>query len=351
MGHGSSRYSLDVNVGDLGEFGLIDRLKQALAPPDARLVLGPGDDAALWASAAGVYTLATTDTMVAGVHFLPSKVAWADVGWKALAVNVSDIAAMGGTPTFALVTLALPPDTPVADIDGLNAGMRECAEAYGVTIAGGDVVTASEVTVTVALMGEPTLSPEGTPLLLRRDAAADDDVIAVTAPIGSSAGGLRALLAGEGERYPALVGAHMRFWPRPDAGVIAVQAGIRCGMDISDGLVQDLGHICRASGVDAELRTDLIPMYDDLLTAYPDEALRLALTGGEDYELLLVGQPDAIEVADRVLRDYLEMDMRQLHLVGQMKGRGEGVVRVLDPAGNAIDVSDAGWDHLRGRAQ
>ncbi len=340
-----------MNVRDLGEFGLIERLRMAVGASAAeRSVVGIGDDAAVWRSGERSYIIATTDTMVAGVHFLPGQVAWADVGWKAMAVNVSDIAAMGGTPTFALVTLALPPETAVTDVDALYAGLRECADVYHVTIAGGDVVSAGELSITVALMGEPLVSDDGEPMLLRRDRAAHDDVIAVTAPLGSSAGGLRALLAGDADAQPRLVEAHMRPLPRVDAGVIAVRAGVVCGMDISDGLVQDLGHICRASGVDAELRTDLIPMYKDLIEAYPDDARMMAMTGGEDYELLLVGQPDTIEVADRVLRDYLEMDARQLHLVGQMKGKGEGVVRVLDPDGNPVDVGTGGWDHMRGDA-
>ena len=134
-----------MDVGDLGEFGLIERLRAALpAAAPGRLVVGIGDDAAVWRTGSG-YTVATTDTMVAGVHFLPGAVAWHDVGWKALATNVSDIAAMGGTPTFALVTLCLPSDTAVDDIDALYAGLRECAEAYGVTIAGGDIVVGARV--------------------------------------------------------------------------------------------------------------------------------------------------------------------------------------------------------------
>src|SRR4029079_1046107 len=127
-------------VADLGEFGLIARLREHLgASSDADLIVGAGDDAAVWRTG-DAFTVATTDTMVAGVHFLPANVGWHDVGWKALAVNVSDIAAMGATPRFALVTLALPPDTPVADIDALYGGLGECGAMFGVTVAGGDIV-------------------------------------------------------------------------------------------------------------------------------------------------------------------------------------------------------------------
>ncbi|HXK33955.1 MAG TPA: thiamine-phosphate kinase, partial [Dehalococcoidia bacterium] len=135
-----------MDVGDIGEFGLIARLRGRLPPAGARLLVGPGDDAAVWGGA-GRYVIATTDSMVAGVHFLPGRVRWQDVGWKSLASNVSDVAAMGGRPEFALVTLCLPPQTTVDAIDALYDGIGECAREYGVTVAGGDIVAAEELVV------------------------------------------------------------------------------------------------------------------------------------------------------------------------------------------------------------
>src|SRR3990172_2152135 len=142
-----------VNVSDIGEFGLIERLAKAVgASKPEGLIVGIGDDAAAWRVDDAVM-LATTDTLVEGVHFLPGRTPWADLGWKALAVNVSDIAAMGGLPQYALVTLALPPQTPVQAVDDLYAGLLECAREYGVTVAGGDVVRASQAVISVALLG------------------------------------------------------------------------------------------------------------------------------------------------------------------------------------------------------
>ncbi|MCH7810296.1 MAG: thiamine-monophosphate kinase, partial [Chloroflexi bacterium] len=129
-----------MDVSQLGEFGLIERLTRivgAEGSPD--LIIGPGDDAAVW-RVGSEYLIATTDAMVEGVHFLPERARWEDVGWKALAANVSDIAAMGGTPLFALVTLALPPETPAETMDALYRGLGESAREYGIAIAGGDVV-------------------------------------------------------------------------------------------------------------------------------------------------------------------------------------------------------------------
>ncbi len=340
-----------MEVRELGEFGLIDRLRKTLGvPTDDRLIVGIGDDAAVWRTAAGAYTIATTDTMVEGVHFLPGRVAWRDVGWKALAANVSDIAAMGGRPTWALVTLCLPPETPVEHIDALYTGIAECADAYGVTVAGGDIVSSPVLTVTIAVCGDAAVAATGEPQLLRRNAAQLDDLIAVTAPLGGPAGGLRALLEGTGREHPSLVDAHMRFWPRVDAGEAAIAAGIRCAIDISDGLVQDLGHICTASRVGAELRLDRIPLDDNLLLAYRDDAAMMAATGGEDYELILVGPAPALARADAALREQLAKNVLQLHVVGRIT-TGKNIVRVLDQEGREVDVSNRGWDHLQREAR
>ena len=337
----ASTYNCDVNVSELGEFGLIARLRATLPRADGmRLLLGAGDDAAVWRRGDG-YAMATTDTMVAGTHFLPGKVDWRDVGWKALATNISDIAAMGGTPTFALITLCLPPDAAVAAIDELYAGLRECAAAFGVTIAGGDIVSSPVFTITIALTGTAAIDAGGAPLLLRRDAAAAGNIVAVSGALGGSAGGLRLLLAGSAatsEVERLLARRHMRPVPRVDVGHAAIVSGVRCGMDISDGLVQDLGHICEASGLAAELWLGRVPADAALATRFPDEAAMLAATGGEDYELLLVGDEDALARTSAALP-------APLVIVGRML-EGEPRVRVLDERGAEIELPARGWDHL-----
>jgi thiamine-monophosphate kinase len=328
-----------VDVSELGEFGLIERLRAALPPAsDARLLVGIGDDAAAWRSDGGC-TLATTDTMVAGIHFLPGRVAWSDVGWKALAVNISDIAAMGGTPAFALVTLCLPPDAQVADIDALYAGLAACAQAYGVTVAGGDIVAAPVFAITIALMGDTAMAADGSPALLRRDGARAGDAIAVTGALGGSAGGLRALRedAAPAPESAALIERHMRPRPRVDAGRAAIAAGVRCGIDISDGLVQDLGHVCNASGVDAELWLPRVPLDPALVARYPADAPAMAASGGEDYELILIATEDAIRAAEAALGSPLAVVGRIIE--------GAGVVHALDEQGREVPVP-AGWDHL-----
>ena len=330
-----------MDVGDIGEFGLIDMIRGSLPRYDSRLLVGPGDDAAAWRAEAGV-TVATTDTMVAGVHFLPGKVTWRDVGWKALAANVSDIAAMGARPAFALVTLCLPAESKVRDIDELYAGLRECAEAYGVAVAGGDIVSAPVFAITVALMGESMLDRDGSPRLLRRSAAALGDAIAVTGSLGGSAGGLRALLNDDaGQHAATLVTRHIHPLPRLDAGLAAIDAGVQCAIDMSDGLLQDAGHICEESEYGAEIRLSAIPLDPALASAYPDDAVRMAATGGEDYELVLVAPEDVLARVSTALP-------QPLTIIGRIvEGTG---VRVLDAGGAEVEFDHVGWDHLRGAA-
>jgi thiamine-monophosphate kinase len=283
--------------------------------------------------------------MVAGVHFLPGEVAWRDVGWKALAVNVSDVAAMGAQPSFALVTLCVPPETAVADIDELYAGLRECAEAYGVTVAGGDVVASPVFAITVALSGAVGVRGDGTPALLRRDGACAGDAVAVTGALGGSAGGLRVLTEGVARTEPAerLIARHMRPRPRVDAGRAAVSAGAACAIDISDGLAQDLRHICEASSVGATVRVADIPISPHLLRTFPEDATAMAAGGGEDYELLFTGPAS---VVDRVRGRFAT----PITVIGSLVEDREHRVRFVDENGQEVSFATTGWDHFAGRA-
>jgi thiamine-monophosphate kinase len=278
--------------------------------------------------------LATTDTLVEGVHFLADRTPWADLGWKALAVNVSDVAAMGGEPQYALVTLALPPQTPVQDVDELYEGLRECAREYGVAIAGGDIVRAPQVAITVAVLGQAGIDAEGQARLMRRDAARAGYAIAVTGTLGASAAGLRRLGEGAPPDDP-LVRAHLR--PRPPLALArqAAAAGVPCAIDISDGLLQDLGHVCEMSGLGAVVRAEAVPLSDELRSAYPDDALALACAGGEDYELLLVAPEETLRAQPG------------LTVIGEMVESDEQRARLVDGSGNEMRLPAAGWDHLR----
>ncbi len=337
-----------MKVSDLGEFGLIERLAEALAYQGSaafadRLAVGIGDDAAVW-RADGSAIVATTDSLVADVHFLPDRTPWRDLGWKAIAVNVSDVAAMGGTPEFALVTLALPGDAESEDIDELYRGVAEAAETYGVAIAGGDIVRSEVVAITVALIGRGELDASGEPLVLRRTAAQAGDLVAVTGWLGGAAGGLRLLREGKDgpEAARQLIERHLRPKPLPEAGRAALAAGLRCAIDVSDGLLQDLGQICRASRLGAVVWRDKLPLDPALAELFePDEALQCAAAGGEDYELLVVGGAQPIEE----MRGQVALPVS---VIGEMVIEPRGEPKLLDESGQELALPATGWDHLRG---
>jgi thiamine-monophosphate kinase len=326
-----------VKVSELGEFGLIERLSAGLgAAQPTDLLIGIGDDCAAW-RVGDQCLLATTDTLVEGVHFQPSASDWSDIGWKALAVNVSDVAAMGGEPLFGLVTLALPSDTEVRTLDSIYAGLGECAAEYGVTIAGGDIVRAGELMMTVSLIGRAQMR-EAVPLLMRRDRAKVGDVVAVTGTLGDSAAGLRRLREG-GFTADELTRAHTR--PRPPllAAQEAARLGIRCAIDVSDGLIQDLSHICEASGVGADIRADDLPISEAVRSNFLEDSLSLACAGGEDYQIVLVG-------ASGLIQAMIDLRPTEVTAIGRIT-ENAGSVRLLDKTGAEVELSGAGWDHLR----
>jgi thiamine-monophosphate kinase len=335
-----------MKVSELGEFGLIERLAGGLASQwsgeaGARLLVGIGDDAAVWRSGDEAI-IATTDTLVADVHFTTDSVRWSDVGWKAIAVNVSDIAAMGGSPEVALVTVGLTPDAQVETIDDLYAGMNQACEAFGVAIAGGDVVTSPVFFASVAMTGRAQIDADGEPQVLRRNAAEAGDLVAVTGTLGGSAAGLRVLQDDrrESEVARALIERHLRPMPRLEIGRAAVESGIRCAIDVSDGLVQDLGHVCKASRVGAVVWSDKVPFEAGIVDLFgEDDALQLAASGGEDYELLLTGNREQI---DRLVD---EGDVRTT-VIGEIVIVPEHQAKLLDEVGHEIELASTGWDHL-----
>ena len=261
-----------MKISNVGEFGAIDRLtrlilerrQHAPAPPGSALLVDTGDDAAAWRSTAGSY-LFTTDTMVEGVHFTEATLSWEDVGWKVMAVNASDLAAMGGQPLYALVTLGLPPEFPLSALDMLYEGALNMAEEAHFAIVGGDMVKSPTVFVTVALVG----TIQGAPMTRR--AATPGHLVAVTGPLGSSAGGL-ALLQSRSEsdvNAEALLQAHRRPQPHLAQGRILADEGVSSAMDVSDGLMADLAKLCLASGVAAQISAHRLPIIPALSHHFP----------------------------------------------------------------------------------
>ena len=329
-----------MRVRDIGEFELIDLLAETLGTedPGPHLRVAIGDDAAAWDGLAGA-TVLTTDTMVEGVHFALDRTSWRDLGWKAMAVNLSDVAAMGCAPAYSVVSLGLRGDLPVDGLTEIYLGMIDACRRFGGAVVGGDIVRSPVFFVTVAMTG--MAGGDGTPLLLRA-AARPGDRVAVTGSLGGSAGGLRMLaegLAFENDTASYLRDAHNRPTPRVREGALLRRSGVLAAIDVSDGLVADLDKLCGASGVGAVVRSELLPVDERLRTAFPEEWLRLALSGGEDYELLFTAPPRTMDAA----LSALEIPAT---IVGDIVAGPRGA-SVLDPDGRPVTVESGGWDHFR----
>ena len=282
-----------------GEFALIERLRSRLGTEGRGVRLGIGDDAA-WLDPAGRQLVATMDTLVAGRHFFPD-VSPEDLAWKALAVNLSDLAAMGAEARWCLLSLALPQREKGygAWIEAFATGWSALADRYGVTLAGGDTVaTDGPLTLSVTALG---LTGHG---VMRRDAARPGDVIWVTGSLGDAAAALDLAFVErgyDGQAFPcsapqrdALEARRLRPTPRLEFGATALASGVLCAVDCSDGFLADLGHILKASGVRAQVALDALPLSPelaDLARTDPERLQRWPLTGGDDYELILCAAP------------------------------------------------------------
>jgi len=335
-----------MQIKDLGEFAVIELLKETVTAQRSgpnhgadfgyRLLVDNGDDAAAWRTGEAT-ELFTTDTMVEGVHFNRTTTPWTDPGWKSLASNISDIAAMGGLPMYALITLGLPPETDVDHVKELYAGMMQISNTYGVAIVGGDMVRSPVVFITVSLTG---VHP-GNPLL--RTAARTGDEIGVTGYVGSSGAGLRLLL--ENTQAPSSVAeylkeSHRRPHPAVEQGRLLARMGVETAMDISDGLADDLAKLCRASGLSARIYADRVPVHPLVKQTYPDHWLDLALYGGEDYQLLFTANP-------RLMSEILPQLPEGSALIGEITKGRPGEVVIAGPDGQETPAATGGWDHYR----
>ena len=319
-----------------GEFALIDAFAARLEPLEDGV--GIGDDAAAWLPTPGKLLVATTDMLVEGVHFRLDWTSPRDLGWKALAVNLSDLAAMGARPGKALVSIALLADQ--GELAGeLYEGMSELARLTGTRIVGGDTVrTSGPLVVNVALVGEA--DPEG---LLRRTGARPGDVVAITGVVGASAAGLAILLAGDEATLArpeavSLISAHHRPRPQLEVGAALAAHRVRCAIDVSDGVASEAWHLAEASGVEIQVDVDRLPLSDDAVSLLGRHRAReLALTGGEDYELLFT-TPEV-----RLAEVSAALPGTRITVIGRVgEGGAEGRALFLD-SGRPLEIAEAGY--------
>jgi thiamine-monophosphate kinase len=332
-----------MKIRDIGEFGLIERIHARAGRSSYPVVIGIGDDASVLDVGPRHQAVTTTDMLVEGVHFLRDAIDPFDLGFKSHAVNLSDIAAMGAVPAQSFLSFGLPGDMDVENIDRFMDGFMEAAN--GVPLSGGDTVSSPDRwLISVTVIG---ITPAGR--VLRRDAAAVGDSIWLCGPVGDSAAGLSILLkqsekvSEEGTRF--LIRQHNRPLPQVRMGRILLEGGISsCAIDVSDGLLQDLGHICECSGIGAELEIERIPLSDpirELAEANNADPYAWALTGGEDYSLLFTVKPEN----EKKLLAALEKE--EIHAVSIGKIVHKQGIRVYGDGTEMDTGTVGGFDHFR----
>jgi len=325
----------------LTEDELVSVIRKVLSGEGPGVLVGPGDDAAVVESGRGDSVL-TTDMLVEEVHF-DRTLTWArDLGYKAIAVNVSDIAAMAAAPRYALVALGLSERDDPAWVVELYGGMRAACDEYALSLVGGDLDRAPRTVISVTVAGEVA---RGRAVL--RSGARPGDRIVVTGSLGGAAGGL--LLARSGSAATAtdwgraLLEAHFRPVARVGEAETLAQAGATSMMDLSDGLLLDLWRLCAESAVGARVALSAIPVAPtlrDLAQVVPSDPLELALSGGEDYELLATIEAGAVGVATSKIDDRFGVmltDIGEIADQGFVGLDGDGVEHPLEPRG---------WDHF-----
>jgi len=333
-----------VKLSEFGEFALIElihditgKFKNTKQSSWQQLLIGIGDDAAAWQGDSHIQ-LATTDSMVQGTHFDLNNITWEELGWKALAVNLSDIAAMGGTPKYALLSLALPGELEVENVAQFCHSVASLAAKFGVAIVGGNISTAPNIVINITVFGSAK-----TRSILKRSTATPGEQIAVTGNLGLSAAGLKMFkekISLDAQVAGILRKAHLQPVPKIKEGQILAQHGVKTAIDISDGLIADLEHICEASKVGAKIKVVQLPVHPMVKANFPDYH-ELALYGGEDYELLFTADKNIIVQVRKAL-NY------PITIIGDIVEEGlPDRVTLLDHKGNTIPASNRGWEHFR----
>ncbi len=322
---------------ELGEFGLIDRFAAGV-PDRASVRIGIGDDAAAFEPAEGHLSLVTSDMLIEGVHFDLALCDPVTLGRKSLAVNLSDLAAMGARPRYFLLSLAIPPSLTLEFLDGFIAGIMQRAEQFGATLVGGDTCSSKGgLVISVTAIGEQLPG-----LVVRRSGARPGDLLFVTGTLGDSALGLELLR--KGERSGPMVGRHLDPEPRVAAGIMLAEAGVATAMiDVSDGLLADLGHILRLSRVGARLELANVPLspgYREETSSSAGAPLSLALGGGEDYELLFTTPP---LFKERVFSLLAECGVG-VSLIGEITASGR--LSIIGEDGEEYRPARTGYNHF-----
>jgi thiamine-monophosphate kinase len=336
-----------MSLKEIGEFGFIKKISRGcLIRPDT-IVKAIGDDAAAFRTDPEQLTLITTDLLVERIHFLRQAISGFDLGHKALAVNLSDIAAMGGTAREAFVSIAIPDDCQLDYLDDIYDGIKHLAAKFDVNVLGGDTTRSRiDLIINIVIQG---LVPEAD--ILCRNAARPADTIFSTGFLGDSKAGLHLILnriAANTEGLKSLLKAHNRPQPHLQEGrFLARQPGVHAAIDTSDGLSSDLGHIAEESRVGARLYADKIPISSSLKNfcgRFDFDPVDYALSGGEDYTLLCTIAPDR---AEEIAHDFEKKFRRPLFAIGEITADKQLTLNY--PDGQTRPIMPTGWDHFKAK--
>ena len=326
---------------ELTEDGLIAAIADALGKPARPVIAGIGDDAAAWQPKHRHVALVTTDMLVDGVHFRRDETTPADLGWKALAENLSDIAAMGGAPSVAVIGLGIVPEIDEPWVREFYRGMASLARSSRCAIVGGDITRAASLTLAVAVVGEVRRSS-----MRLRSGARAGDVAAVTGPLGLAAAGLRTIEARETRTRAAAVRSYVAPVPRLAEGkFLGARRAVHAMMDVSDGLSTDIARMAISSGVGAVVDANVLFVHPEVSAMAGGDAraaIDLVLNGGDDYELLVAVDPRAFA---HLARTFAKRFGKPLAAVGKFLA-GERVVWI-DRGGRREPLPSGGYDHLK----
>lgn len=336
-----------MNLKEIGEFGFIKKISRGcLIRPD-NIIKAIGDDAAAFMTEPDRLTLITTDLLVERIHFLREAISGFDLGYKSLAVNLSDIAAMGGTAREAFVSIAIPDNCLLDYLEAIYSGIKNLAARFDVNVLGGDT-TRSKVDLIINIVVQGTVLKEA---LLCRDAARPGDVIFSTGFLGDSKAGLHLILNkinADTETLEALLRAHLIPEPHLREGkFLGRHPGVNAAIDTSDGLSSDLAHIVEESRVGARLFADKIPISQnlkDFCARFNFSPLEYALAGGEDYTLLCTISPRS---ADKIANAFQKEFDRPLFQMGEITDRNK--IELVYPDGKTKPIIPTGWDHFKAK--
>jgi len=333
----------------LGEFGLIKRLCSKLKTHSPRIKKGIGDDCAVFSTRPNTVQLTSTDALIESIHFDLKTISPMQLGRKAMAVNISDIAAMGGTPYLALISLGLPTSTSTKFIDKLYLGLQTICDSHKIELAGGDTVASPKhLFINVCVVGEACKNR-----VFYRTGAKPGDQIFVTGNLGDSAMGLKILMAknkifGAAKHRNALIKKHLEPIPRINESSLLAKSrlNVTSMIDISDGLTQDLGHLCSKDNLGAKLYEDSLPVSDALYNVCLQkryDPINWTLQGGEDYELLFTIKPEDVKNLKRL---FLKANTFISH-IGEITNSPKKIILVREN-GSKVSLKPAtGFNHFK----